>query len=235
MKEYYELPSRHKLTRRVPVIIRLDGKAFHTFTRGLQKPFCPDLHFAMVWAARALSEEMQGFKACYVQSDEASFLLTDYDQLSTDAWFGYVKSKLESISASIFTANFNAVFMQWLGYFDARAFNVPREDVTNYFLWRMLDWKRNSLQMYCQSMFSATELQNKTAVDQHEMLHSKGCNWAADLSNWAKNGTWLFDQERINSIKAEYAEIDARIAKFVYPAVNVETSCIPDATSQKKV
>ncbi len=190
MKENYENRSRFFLTRKVPVIIRLDGRAFHTLTHKMQKPFDPNLMRNMVGSAMATASEMQGFKLGYVQSDEASFLLTDYDNIEAAAWFDYNLSKLTSISASIMTGEFNRTYYERIAHFDSRAFNIPKEDVANYFLWRDKDWERNSLSMYCQSFFSHKELQGKNRADQHEMLHNIGKNWA-DLADQLKNGTFI--------------------------------------------
>lgn len=107
MKENYENRGRHYLTRRTPVVVRVDGRAFHTYTRGLKQPFDDTLGDAMGLAALDVAQDMQGCKLVYVQSDEASFLLTDFDQLTTEAWFGYNKSKVETIAASAMTAYFN--------------------------------------------------------------------------------------------------------------------------------
>lgn len=189
MKRNYEAPSRHLLTRRVPVIVRVDGRAFHTFTRGMEKPFSQRLIDAMVNAACSVSEDMQGFKLGYVQSDEASFLLTDYDELTTEPWFGYVQSKVETAAASMMTAAFNYELGTSRATFDARAFNIPEADVANYFLWRMKDWERNSVSMYCNASFSAKEMHGKGRADQHEMLYSVGKNWTKDLSDQIRNGT----------------------------------------------
>ena len=190
MKENYENRSRFFLTRKVPVIIRLDGRAFHTLTANMKKPFDDVLIGEMVRSAIETAREMQGFKLGYVQSDEASFLLTDYNNLETTAWFDYNLSKLTSISASIMTGEFNKVWYGRIAHFDSRAFNIPKEDVANYFLWRALDCERNSLSMYCQSLFSHKELQGKNCAQQHEMLCGIGKNWA-DLGDQLKNGTFI--------------------------------------------
>ena len=195
MKQNYELPARFYLTRRMPVIVRIDGRAFHTFTRNFPKPFSCKFTDSMVVAAMTVAGEMQGFKLGYIQSDEASFLLTDYDELQTEPWFGYNKSKLESVSASIMAAAFarcmKLVGVTDLATFDARAFNVPENDVVNYFLWRAKDWHRNSISMYTQSFFSHKELQEKSCTDMHEMLHEIGRSWTVDLMDEEKNGTFL--------------------------------------------
>jgi tRNA(His) guanylyltransferase len=201
MKENYENRDRHMLTRRMPVIVRVDGRAFHTYTRGFNRPF--DMRFvgAMVYAAKAVCEDAQGCKAAYIQSDEASFLLTDYDTLATEAWFGYAKSKVETISASVMTAAFNARIQSLAGHalgpahFDARAFNIPREEVANYFLWRAMDWERNSVSMYCRSFYSDKQMRGKGRADQHEMLYQAGKNWTTDLDAQLRNGTWLVRQQ----------------------------------------
>lgn len=194
MKRNYENPARHYLTRRVPVIVRVDGRAFHSFSRYLNKPFDLEFMGAMVTAARQVASDMQGFKMAYIQSDEVSFLLTDYDRLESEAWFGYNKSKVESIAAAHMTAAFTWCDTR-LGsrgaMFDARAFNIPVTEVANYFLCRAKDWERNSLQMYARSVFSHRELHGKKKDDIHEMLHHRGLNWTTDLPAFEKNGTYI--------------------------------------------
>lgn len=116
MKEY-ENVSRNYLTRRVPVIIRLDGKAFHTFTRGMKKPFDPVLTQAMQQTMKSLCEDIQGCVLGYTQSDEITLVLTDYATIKTDAWFKYNIQKMTSIAASMATLAFNREFIiaadQW--------------------------------------------------------------------------------------------------------------------------
>lgn len=110
MKENYENRSKTYLVRRMPVIIRLDGKAFHTFTKGLKKPYDEIFHNAMNATMKYLCENIQGCKLGYTQSDEITLLLTDYDTLTTDAWFDYSVQKMCSVSASMATMAFNKFF-----------------------------------------------------------------------------------------------------------------------------
>jgi tRNA(His) 5'-end guanylyltransferase len=109
MKKYEDI-SRIFLTRRIPVIIRIDGKAFHTFTKGFQKPFDEVLINTMQETAKELCERIQGCKIAYVQSDEISLLFTDDDTITTDAWFNKNIQKMVSVSASIATMGFNKSF-----------------------------------------------------------------------------------------------------------------------------
>ena len=194
MKQHYELRDRHYLTRRTPVIVRVDGRAFHTLTRGYDKPFDGKFIESMVISAMGLFGDMQGCKLAYVQSDEASFVLTDYDNLQTEGWFNYNQSKIESVAASRMTMAFNRCQRlcerdAW-AMFDARAFNIPEAEVANYFLWRAQDWHRNSVTMFAQAEFSHKELHGKSCSDMHEMLHSVGKNWAHRF-DVEKNGTFL--------------------------------------------
>ena len=217
MKNFYEAPARHELVRRTPVIVRVDGRAFHTFTTHMQKPFDQILMDAMNAGAYAVSQEMQGFKAAYIQSDEASFLLTDYDTLQTSAWFGYVKAKVETICASVMTAAFNGAIAPHTSrpaHFDARAFNIPRAEVANYFLWRANDWNRNSVSMLCSSVYSHRAMYGKGRADQHEMLHEKGLNWA-DLDDREKNGTWIIGENVLCTIRDNYDEIYAALQPLI--------------------
>lgn len=156
--------------------------------------------------AKYLCENISGAKCAYVQSDEISILVTDYDRLSMDAWFDYNIQKIVSISASMATAEFNRHFLMeeyvaWardfekvkyvkLANFDARVFNVPKDEVVNYFIWRQNDWIRNLLQMLTRSLYSQKECQNKNQAKMHDMLYEKGVNWV-DLEDKWKNGSYI--------------------------------------------
>lgn len=218
MKNNYENRSQLYLSRRTPVIIRLDGKAFHTFTRNMEKPFSDNLKAWMVSTAFVLMEEIQGAKVAYQQSDEISILITDYDKLTTDAWFDYNLQKMTSISAAIATAEFNRVKSEGkTALFDSRCFNIPREEVSNYFLWRYLDWRRNSIQLLAQSLFSHKELHGKNTKVLNDMCCEKGFVWS-DLEPRWRNGTFLIKEE---SGIVRYDDIilpegRARIEKIVY-------------------
>lgn len=204
MKEFYENRSKLYLPRRVPVIIRLDGKAFHTFTKGFKRPYDEILHNTMNATMKYLCENIQGCKLGYTQSDEITLLLTDYDTITTDAWFGYGMQKVCSVAASMATLAFNRFLRQYynealteLGapldsdpylsklsekldcaMFDARCFSIPKDEVTNCFIWRQQDATRNAIQMLGQCNFSHRELQGKSCNDIQDMLMTqKGINF----------------------------------------------------------
>lgn len=107
----YEMVSSNSLTRRTPAIIRIDGKAFHSFTKGMNRPFDPVFRNAMAETMKELCQGIQGCVFGYTQSDEISLLLTDYSTLDTDAWFGYEVQKMCSIAASTATLSFNINFI----------------------------------------------------------------------------------------------------------------------------
>lgn len=204
MKGYESVTHAH-LYRRIPVIVRVDGKSFHSLP--LQKPF--DLGFVgdMQMMAVGVARRLQGFVFGYVQSDEVSFLLDDTKTLNSEPHFGYDIQKIASTTASFATGLFGRPGC----FFDARAFNIPRDDAANYFLWRVRDWHRNSLQMFARGTFSQRELHGKGREEMHEMLHQAGKNWA-DLEPTLKNGT-AFDR---NSVLCDgicsFAEIESRIS-----------------------
>ena len=194
----YESRVQHQLTRRIPVIIRVDGRAFHTLTRQCKKPFDQDFSNIMTATALYLCENIQGTKCAYKQSDEISILVTDFNRLTSDAWFDYNIQKLASISAglasSVFTIHWNETFdEQRVITFDARSFNIPEKEVYNYFVWRQRDWNRNSLQMLARSVYCHKQLQNKNQADMHEMLYEKDINWASLDPEW-KNGIFIHKQ-----------------------------------------
>ena len=161
-------------------------------------------------------------KVAYIQSDEVTFCLTDYDTLETEGWFDYELPKIISISAAMMSVAFNKCFKtDQMPVFDSRAFTLPREDVVNAFLWRAKDWERNSLQMYCRSFFSHKQLHEKGREEMHEMLHEIGKNWATDLSDQRKNGTFLINTEDGMTVRTDIVPsfecIDASIGDlFVF-------------------
>jgi tRNA(His) 5'-end guanylyltransferase len=219
MKDFYEDRTRFKLARRTNTIIRIDGKAFHTYTKGLERPFDLGLIEDMNKTTEYLCQNIQGAKFGYVQSDEISILITDYDDISTHAWFDGNLQKMSSIAASLATAKFNQLRMARacfddvikedapiykddiedfkLAMFDARVFQIPyQEEVFNYFIWRQQDASRNSISSVAQAYFSPKELNGKKTSDMQDMLMlDKGINWN-DFSPREKRGTLIRKVER---------------------------------------
>lgn len=216
----YEKTFTHSALKRMPLIIRVDGRAFHTFTKGMERPFDKRLIDAMVKAATYTAKDMQGFKAAYIQSDEATFLLTDYDTFETEGWFDYELPKTISISAALMSVAFNHYLPTGkLPVFDSRAFTVPKDDIVNCFVLRAKDWERNSLQMYARSFFSHKQLHQKGREAMHEMLHGIGKNWTTDLSAQERNGTFLINTqtgiEERTDILPTFESINSVIGKMV--------------------
>lgn len=193
MKEY-EHNSRHFLCKKQPVIIRVDGRAFHTFTKQFERPFDAEFTSLMNLATLRLLQEAQGSRLAFTQSDEISILLTDLEAVNTEAWFGNNLQKLCSLSSSIVTSEFTCEYVglylnKWknntpikhLPTFDARAFSLPIHEVENYFIWRQNDCLRNSLQSYAQSKFSHKELEGKGRNEQIELLKASGFDWEKDI------------------------------------------------------
>lgn len=236
----YESVSKNILMNRMPAILRLDGRAFHTFTRGFQRPFDEILIKTMQETTKYLCENIQGCVLGYTQSDEISLVLVDYQKFETSAWFDYEVQKMCSIAASMATMAFNKIFLDNIdlayheefnergldnmdyfhneeeydktfeelekkydvyysklnkAMFDARVFNIPKEEVTNCIYWRQLDSTRNSIQMVGQANFSHKELQNKSCNDIQDMLMlQRGINWN-DLPTYQKRGSCCIKEE----------------------------------------
>ncbi len=212
MKTYYEQIPKINLMRRMPVAIRIDGKSFHTFTKGFEKPFDSTLMSAMQTTMQYLCENIQGCVLGYTQSDEITLILIDYQKLNSSAWFDYEVQKLCSISASMATMAFNKYFRMtaeakhkrdvefWKekeiyvaeaehmyqvyskvfdkAMFDARCFNIPKEEVANLLYWRQLDATRNSIQAVGQKYFS------------NKQLHGKSCNAIQDMLLTQRDVNW---------------------------------------------
>ena len=246
MKEYYEQVPKTRLVRRTPVAIRLDGKAFHTFTRGFQKPFDAILIKTMQETMKKLCESIQGCVIGYTQSDEITLILQDYKELDTAAWFDYEVQKICSIAASMCTLYFNQIFRTNINeycagkvmdeyqktlclardkgaMFDARVFNIPKEEVTNLIYWRQVDATRNSIQMVGQANFSHKQLQNKSCNQIQDMLMlEKQINWN-DFPAYQKRGSCCIrvrteEKDPINPeavvVRSKWI-VDLNIPKFV--------------------
>lgn len=216
----YENISRIYLTRRCPIIIRIDGKAFHSFTKGFKRPFDDILIRSMQETTKYLCENIMGCKIAYTQSDEISLLLVDYEKIESQAWFENNLQKIVSVAASMATMYFNRKFednavayycdtgddVLKISYtkaiysgamFDARAFILPKEEVCNYFIWRQQDATRNSIQMVAQANFSHKELQGKNCNVLQDMLHEqKGINWN-DFDTVYKRGSCIVKEKHM--------------------------------------
>ena len=229
MKDFYETIPKTKLMRRTPVAIRIDGKAFHTFTREMKRPFDDILIETMQQTMKCLCENIQGCVLGYTQSDEITLILIDYQKLTSCAWFDYEVQKICSIAASMATMAFNKYFTDsvaeyyygiwddvtedWSApeeeikyckilidagdrgaMFDARCFNIPKEEVANLIYWRQLDATRNSIQMVGQANFSQKELHGKSCNKIQDMLMlEKNINWN-DFPTYQKRGSCAIKQ-----------------------------------------
>jgi tRNA(His) 5'-end guanylyltransferase len=203
----YESSSKSTLLPRGYIVLRVDGKAFHTFTKNMEKPFDKKLTESMIRAGERVSKEMMGFKLGYHQSDEFTFAITDTDSFESQLWFDGEVQKLCSVTASMFGAYFNKEMEGTEAIFDCRAFNVPIDDVPNVFIWRQRDWEKNSIQMLSRSLYSTKDLHLKNTSDMHEMLYKKGINWSL-LEDVYKNGTFITkDNTRIQN-KLIYSDIE---------------------------
>ena len=188
MKQDYEDALRLSLPRRSHVVIRIDGRAFHSFTSDLERPYCRALADALDQAAIYLCREMIGCRFAYGQSDEYSFLLTDFEKPDSPLWFDGNVQKIVSVSASLFTAAFQRCFLSpKIAAFDSRVMVISqRSEVENYFLWRQLDATANSLNMLASAHYTHNELLHKSTATKHEMLFAKGLNWAKQAADFKR-------------------------------------------------
>lgn len=205
IKRYYEDALRVQVPRQTHLVLRIDGRAFHQFTRNLERPYSRKLADAMDESALALCQEMMGCRFAYGQSDEYSFLLTDNDSEKSPMWFDGNLQKIVSVAASVFTAAFAREFPSPKpASFDCRALVIAlASEVEKYFDWRQLDASANSLNMLASAHYSHKELLGKTEREKHDMLHTKGINWAKQPADFKRgravrrngNGNWVIDRE----------------------------------------
>jgi len=233
MKSNYEGRTKQLLPRRTYTIIRLDGKAFHTFTRGMKKPFDTNFINTMDQTAMFLCEEIQGCQLAYIQSDEISLLLSDFNKITSDAWFDGNVQKICSVAASLATGKFNKIrtldvmnigtsessdietFIMnslddmTLAFFDARVFIIPDPvEVENYFVWRQKDAVRNSISMTAQNLYSHKELQGKSTSEMQELCYQKGVNWN-DQPDGFKRGRMIVKHDFVETTEFNWNIVDA--------------------------
>jgi len=192
----YEGVSKSYLMPKTPAIIRIDGKAFHTWTIGLESPFDENFYACMANTTKELVNQIQGATIAYGQSDEISILLKDYATYDTDAWFGGNVQKIASVAASIATAVFNQTAIKLgidrgkLALFDARVFALPTHEVINYFIWRQQDFHRNSIQSVGQHFLGHKAMQGMSSQEVVDALrgHDDSVDWYKDYDAVYRRG-----------------------------------------------
>lgn len=211
MKEYEAVTTGLRLVPKEVIIIRLDGKAFHTFTKGMERPFDTLLANAMATATLELCKDTQTCVFGYTQSDEITLVLKIPDRIKSQSYLDNKLHKQISLSASKLTNKFMQTFIAesenrhriglwsleelnryrqkyFKAEFDSRVFNIPEWDVINNIIWRQKDAIRNSIEGLGQYHFSSKELYKKSCNDILNMLVSeKGVDWN-DLPTRFKRG-----------------------------------------------
>lgn len=208
----YENSFRQFLPIRMPVILRLDGKSFSTYTKGCKKPIDENLVFCMNETAKYLCKNIQGAQIAFIQSDEITILINNYKELNTQPWFDNNVVKMVSVSAGMasayFTSQSHVIFggKSKLATFDSRVFVVPKEDVNNVIYWRQSDAMRNSVQMLARTVFSNKELFKKSNSEIKEMLLKKGVSWE-DCPTFQKRGRCIVKNQTTKQSQNKYGEL----------------------------
>jgi tRNA(His) 5'-end guanylyltransferase len=183
MKGYEAHETQRRSMRRLPICVRMDGRAFHTFTRGLDRPYDEGFSRMMIETAKYLVGETHA-KIGYTQSDEITLVFWD-GSFTGEPLFGGKLFKLTSVLSSMTTAKFISLLPEFLPEkvgklptFDARIFQVPSlDEAANLILWRWFDARKNSISMAAQALFSAKQLFKKDGKAKIEMLRSRGVEW----------------------------------------------------------
>lgn len=226
----YEEGTRYILSGRVPVIIRVDGKAFHTYLKSVPS-FTSSVNEVMDRVAQALCENIQGAQVAYVQSDEVSVFVHGYKSENSSSWFDNLLQKMCSVAASIASATFTMESWRiWFprsdrmtasladiepAYFDARVFTLPEHEVCNYFIWRQQDAVRNSVQTFARTLFSHKQVDGKNQLEMKEMCRAKGHEWD-ELSLELQRGRAVYrvTEERAPGVIRSRWDVDRKIPLF---------------------
>lgn len=197
MKSYEQQFTSDKTMPLIPTLVRIDGRSFSSWTRGLEKPYDINMHNIMRATTEELVKEFSGVVVGYTQSDEISLVLLQRGSSSQLAFDGKI-FKMNSNIASYATAVFNSLVPEYLpekvghlATFDCRTWQVPNEEeACNYLIWREQDARRNSISGAAQSVYSHKELHKKNSKDMLDMLIAKGINWN-NYPDFFKRGTYL--------------------------------------------
>lgn len=211
MKQYEGIIADQMLIPGLPIVARIDGRAFHTWTKGLQRPYDNRLQLLFDEVTKFLVDETDAVVG-FTQSDEINLILCA-DGWDSQTLFNGRICKLTSVLASMTTAKFNSLITEFvpqksgrLAFFDARVFNVPSaEESVNCLIWRELDATRNSIQMAAQSQFSHKQLDHRNTSEMQEMLWQKGINWNDYPARFKRGG---YFKRRLIERKMTFEEID---------------------------
>ena len=184
MRTYERQESGRRLLPMLPVLGRVDGRAFHRLTRNMERPFDSSFRRCMELTMLRVCEETNALLG-YTQSDEITFVWyapNPKSQIWFDGRIAKMTSQLAAQTTLWFDRNATTVFGTSVTCmnptFDARVWVVPAEtEAANVFLWREQDAVRNSISMAAQQFYSHRELFGKSSNQMQEMLFEKGINW----------------------------------------------------------
>ena len=232
MKLYEGIEANRVLIPQLPTMVRLDGKAFHTFTKGLKRPYDERFANLMSETTKFLVDKTNA-RIGYCQSDEISLVLYLND-INSEPIFGGRICKLTSVISSMCTAFFNSRLKEYiseksdaLAYFDCRVWNVPSlTEAANTLVWRELDATKNAISMAAQSVFSHKQLQGKSGAEMQEMLHQKGINFN-DYPAFFKRGTYVRRiTKKVPFSKEELKKLPTKHKAHTTPGLMVERSVV---------
>ena len=235
MKLMEGIEAHRILIPKLPVMVRCDGRAFHTWTKGLERPYDTGFSMLMQDVTQFLVEETNA-RVGYMESDEITLMLYSPDTKSETFFNGRIQ-KLVSVIASMCTAKFNDSINTWipgktegLAYFDCRVWNVPTlDEAANVFVWREMDATRNSVSMAAQSYYSHNELMNKNESQMHEMLMEKGVNWN-NYPDFFRRGSYMRKvTKEIKFTSMEIEKLPPKHAARTNPDLMVTRSVVEDA------
>lgn len=207
IKIYEGVESDRILIPNLPILVRLDGKSFHNYCKRMVRPFDSKFHDLMDQTAIFMLEQTNAVVS-YVQSDEISLIIWNYNRPDSQVMFNGRIQKLTSVLVSMATAFFNSKAVEYfpdkpLAFFDCRVFNVPTsEEAVNCILWRELDASRNSIQAVAQSLYSPKQLHGKNTSQLHDLLHAKGINWN-NFADREKRGSYFKSKRVIRQLTAK--------------------------------
>jgi tRNA(His) guanylyltransferase len=222
-KSFEAAEAGRRAARGTPLLARLDGRAFHTFTRDLRRPYDEAMSRCMIETARYLVQELNALVA-YTQSDEITLAWFEPADSPTEYPFDGRYQKLASVLAGLASTRFYQLVLELMPakvrevpHLDCRVWQVPAlSDAAEVFVWREEDAIKNSTTMAALAHFTDREIHGKDTATKQEMLLARGVDWRA-YPAFFQRGTYL---GRRSSMQTLTSEERMRIPEAHRPAID---------------
>lgn len=213
MKEFEGIETGQRFIPLLPIVVRLDGRSFSSYTKWMERPYDVLMSRTMIETTKALVRETNAVIG-YTQSDEITLILYS-DAFDSEIWFDGKKQKMISCLASFCSVTFYRLICEAnpekktapLPTFDCRAYNAPsKTEAVNAVLWREKDATKNAISSAARSLYSHKDIEGKTGSEKQEMLFAKGVNFNKYPAAF-KRGTFIQRRKVVRTFTKDELEV----------------------------